>query len=147
VSEFRLQGFELMSMAGAMAAGSVAMAVGSVCELHGKGGPGPDVNFRSSFVPAFRHNFFVAGRVSSCENLNAGSGVRAQAASVAEAAKVSPMVKWQESKRIQTQSVVIGPETKTIRSLDWDRDRFDMYVTLALAPMTCQSLPPPWPIR
>lgn len=102
------------------------MAVGSVCELHGKGGPGPDVNFRSSFVPAFRHNFFVAGRVSSCENLKAGSGVRAQAASVAEAAKVSPMVKWQESKRIQTQSVVIGPETKTIRSLDWDRDRFDI---------------------
>lgn len=121
-----------MSVAGAMAA-AVPVAVGSVCELQGgvlKGVAGSDVNLRSSaFIPAFRHSF-VSGRVSSCERVKVGSGVRAQAASVAEAPKVSQMVKWQESKRIQTQSVVIGPETKTIRSLDWDRDRFDMCVTL-----------------
>ncbi|KAG0587056.1 hypothetical protein KC19_2G137700 [Ceratodon purpureus] len=117
-----------MSMAGVMA-GAVPVAVGSVCELQGgvaKHGAGStDVNVRSSFVPAFRHGF-VAGRVSSCERVSVGSGLRAQAASVAEAPKVSQMVKWQETKRIQTQSVVIGPETKTIRSLDWDRDRFDI---------------------
>lgn len=119
-----------MSMAGAMAA-AVPVGVGSVCESPHQGVVRSDLNLRSSFVPAFRHSF-VSGRVSSCESLKVGSGsvgVRAQSASVAEAPKVSQIVKWQESKRIQTQSVVIGPETKSIRSLDWDRDRFDMYVT------------------
>ena len=115
-------------MAGAIAA-AVPVRLGCVCELHGGAGKvaGSDVNLRvTSFVPALNRHSFVAGRV---ETLKVGDGVaRAQAASVAEAPKVSQIVKWQESKRIQTQSVVIGPETKTIRSLDWDRDRFDMCV-------------------
>lgn len=55
--------------------------------------------------------------------------VQATATLTTEAPRVSRIEKWQETKRIQTQSAVIAPETKVIRSLDWDRDRFDMYVT------------------
>lgn len=33
---------------------------------------------------------------------------------------------WEGSKRLQTQVSEIGPDTTCIRSLDWDRDRFDI---------------------
>lgn len=84
-----------------------------------------DVNLRSSaFLP--RQKFVNGAEIRAKGKMRGNVGVRAQAVSVAEEPRVSRMEKWQESKRIQTQSVVIGPETKTIRSLDWDRDRFDM---------------------
>jgi hypothetical protein len=55
--------------------------------------------------------------------------VRAVAVSVDNAPKLSQVVKWQENKRIQTQILPIAADITTIRSLDWDRDRFDMYVS------------------
>lgn len=120
-------------MAGVISA--AVPAIGSVCEVQVSvvKGPGVDGNLRSSFVPAFRHNFARSGRAGTDGLKIRSNGVRAQAVSVAEAPKVSQVVQWQESKRIQTQSVVIGPETKTIRSLDWDRDRFDMCVAFRKA--------------
>jgi len=33
---------------------------------------------------------------------------------------------WEGTKRLQTQTTEIGPDTTCIRSLDWDRDRFDI---------------------
>ena len=33
---------------------------------------------------------------------------------------------FEGKKRLQTQTSVIGPDTTCIRSLDWDRDRFDI---------------------
>ena len=40
--------------------------------------------------------------------------------------KLSKVVKWDLGKRLQTQTTQITPDITTIRSLDWDRDRFDM---------------------
>lgn len=45
-----------------------------------------------------------------------------------------------EKRRLQTQTVTsIAPDVTTVRSLDWDRDRFDMYVLYA----QCTHAPPP----
>eukprot|EP00245_Coleochaete_scutata_P010402 TRINITY_DN3632_c0_g5_i1.p1 TRINITY_DN3632_c0_g5~~TRINITY_DN3632_c0_g5_i1.p1 ORF type:complete len:665 (+),score=115.10 TRINITY_DN3632_c0_g5_i1:96-2090(+) len=52
-------------------------------------------------------------------------GVASAAVAVAPA-KMSKVVKWGEGKRLQTQVAPIAPDTTTIRSLDWDRDRFDI---------------------
>ncbi|CAI5468440.1 unnamed protein product [Closterium sp. Yama58-4] len=40
--------------------------------------------------------------------------------------KMSKIVKWDQGKRLQTQTTTIAADTTTIRSLDWDRDRFDI---------------------
>ncbi|GLC40020.1 hypothetical protein PLESTB_001519900 [Pleodorina starrii] len=40
--------------------------------------------------------------------------------------KMSEVVMWSEGKRLQTQVLPIAEDTMTIRSLDWDRDRFDI---------------------
>ncbi|KAL2650645.1 hypothetical protein R1flu_018773 [Riccia fluitans] len=63
----------------------------------------------------------------------AGGGVRAQSGSVklssavlAEQPKLSKVEKWNGSKRLQTQVSPVAPDITTIRSLDWDRDRFDI---------------------
>jgi hypothetical protein len=85
-------------------------------------------NLRSSFLPNLRQTFAAAAAAavaSSSSRVRVGIS-KAQAVTVAEPPRLSQVVKWQESKRIQTQVLTIGPETKTIRSLDWDRDRFDM---------------------
>lgn len=83
-------------------------------------------NLRSSFLPHLRQTF-AAAAVASSPSSRVRVGIsKAQAVTVAEPPRLSQVVKWQESKRIQTQVLTIGPETKTIRSLDWDRDRFDM---------------------
>lgn len=70
--------------------------------------------------------------------------VQATATLTTEAPRVSRIEKWQESKRIQTQSAVIAPEIKVIRSLDWDRDRFDMYVTCPTPVSLSLSFIPPF---
>lgn len=43
-----------------------------------------------------------------------------------EKPKLSEVGKWQGSKRIQTQIAPVAQDVTTIRSLDWDRDRFDI---------------------
>jgi len=39
---------------------------------------------------------------------------------------MSQVVKWGEDKRLQTQVLQLAADTVSIRSLDWDRDRFDI---------------------
>eukprot|EP00238_Polyblepharides_amylifera_P011544 CAMPEP_0196580318 /NCGR_PEP_ID=MMETSP1081-20130531/28501_1 /TAXON_ID=36882 /ORGANISM="Pyramimonas amylifera, Strain CCMP720" /LENGTH=572 /DNA_ID=CAMNT_0041900157 /DNA_START=273 /DNA_END=1991 /DNA_ORIENTATION=+ len=39
---------------------------------------------------------------------------------------MSEIVEWTSNKRIQTQVAPVAEDTTTIRSLDWDRDRFDI---------------------
>jgi hypothetical protein len=43
----------------------------------------------------------------------------------APAATLSPIELWNE-KRLQTQVLDLAEDTVSIRSLDWDRDRFDI---------------------
>ena len=45
---------------------------------------------------------------------------------------MSKLHKWQGEKRLQTQVLPIAKDTVAIRSLDWDRDRFD--IEFACAP-------------
>lgn len=58
--------------------------------------------------------------------------VRAQAVAVAERpaaeapTRLSDIRHWNNDRRIQTQVLPIAENTITIRSLDWDRDRFDI---------------------
>ncbi|KAK9802723.1 hypothetical protein WJX73_000981 [Symbiochloris irregularis] len=59
--------------------------------------------------------------------------VSTQAASLAEApveaptaTELSKIVEWGQKKRLQTQVAPVADDTITIRSLDWDRDRFDI---------------------
>uniref|UniRef100_A0A0C9RM04 TSA: Wollemia nobilis Ref_Wollemi_Transcript_11596_2105 transcribed RNA sequence n=1 Tax=Wollemia nobilis TaxID=56998 RepID=A0A0C9RM04_9CONI len=40
--------------------------------------------------------------------------------------KLSNVLEWEKGKRLQTQTTPIAPSVTTIRSLDWDRDRFDI---------------------
>ncbi|KAG2499462.1 hypothetical protein HYH03_002409 [Edaphochlamys debaryana] len=53
---------------------------------------------------------------------------RAQAAAVASEPtySMSKVAMWGDNKRLQTQTLPIAEDTVTIRSLDWDRDRFDI---------------------
>eukprot|EP01018_Ginkgo_biloba_P029923 Gb_33629 [translate_table: standard] len=55
--------------------------------------------------------------------------VRAVAAPEFVTSKLSKVLEWEKGKRLQTQISPIAPDVTTIRSLDWDRDRFDMYGT------------------
>ncbi|KAJ7549448.1 hypothetical protein O6H91_07G053400 [Diphasiastrum complanatum] len=43
-----------------------------------------------------------------------------------EAPKLSQIENWQGNRRLQTQTSSIAPDITVIRSLDWDRDRFDI---------------------
>ena len=53
---------------------------------------------------------------------------RAKAVAEPPASEVrnSDITMWEGTKRLQTQTTEIGPDTTCIRSLDWDRDRFDI---------------------
>lgn len=51
---------------------------------------------------------------------------RAAVAVASERGAMSKVEKWGGEKRLQTQTAPIAQDTTTIRSLDWDRDRFDM---------------------
>ncbi len=42
------------------------------------------------------------------------------------AVKLSDIQLWNSDKRLQTQVTEVAEDTLTIRSLDWDRDRFDI---------------------
>lgn len=44
--------------------------------------------------------------------------------------KMSPIEMWNGSKRLQTLVADVAQDTITIRSLDWDRDRFDIEFAL-----------------
>lgn len=44
----------------------------------------------------------------------------------AHTTKLSDIVMWNDNRRLQTQILPIGQDTVSIRSLDWDRDRFDI---------------------
>jgi hypothetical protein len=56
---------------------------------------------------------------------------RAAVAVAPEKGAMSKVEKWGGDKRLQTQTAQIAQDTTTIRSLDWDRDRFDMCVSRA----------------
>eukprot|EP00270_Netrium_digitus_P007188 TRINITY_DN2093_c0_g1_i1.p1 TRINITY_DN2093_c0_g1~~TRINITY_DN2093_c0_g1_i1.p1 ORF type:complete len:652 (+),score=178.64 TRINITY_DN2093_c0_g1_i1:50-2005(+) len=81
---------------------------------------------------SLRSNFFgqtlcaekVTHPTGKCERHSLSGWVRA-ALTVAPT-KLSPVVKWEQGKRLQTQTVEIASNTTSIRSLDWDRDRFDI---------------------
>ncbi|KAH9308362.1 hypothetical protein KI387_036273 [Taxus chinensis] len=51
--------------------------------------------------------------------------IRAEGA-VETASKLSGVLEWENGKRLQVQRTPIAPHVTTIRSLDWDRDRFDI---------------------
>jgi len=53
-------------------------------------------------------------------------GTRTAAGAVDATPKLSEVFTWKEDKRIQTQVLSVAEGTTTIRSLDWDRDRFDI---------------------
>jgi len=53
-------------------------------------------------------------------------GTRTAAGAVDATPKLSEVFTWKEDKRIQTQVLPVAEGTTTIRSLDWDRDRFDI---------------------
>jgi len=63
----------------------------------------------------------VSGRAVECT-------IRAKAVAEPPASEVknSDIQMFEGSKRLQTQVTEIGPDTTCIRSLDWDRDRFDI---------------------
>lgn len=48
------------------------------------------------------------------------------AATAQDVQKLSELMTWNETKRIQTQVSPVAEDTTTIRCLDWDRDRFDI---------------------
>ncbi|CAM6036220.1 unnamed protein product [Sphagnum compactum] len=79
----------------------------------------------ASSFPVLRHKAPQGWKRWETDHLKTKE-VRAVAVSVDNAPKLSQVVKWQENKRIQTQILPIAADITTIRSLDWDRDRFDI---------------------
>jgi flavorubredoxin len=79
----------------------------------------------ASSFPVLRHKAPQGWKRLEADHLKMKE-VRAVAVSVDNAPKLSQVVKWQENKRIQTQILPIAADITTIRSLDWDRDRFDI---------------------
>lgn len=126
-----------------LASTSVATADGpcrSVCHV---------LSCRNAFSPGE-----VGGFAQSCRGLSSRRtqcfrreigrqyiGARAQSAAVAEPPQLSQIELWQEGKRLQTQTCPVVPDVTTIRSLDWDRNRFDMSVRnslLSLSRVQCR---------
>ena len=66
-------------------------------------------------------------------------GARKQHVNAVAASDVwlSEKVEWKEDKRIQTQVTQVAEDTTTIRSLDWDRDRFDIEFGLQVCTKSC----------
>ncbi|CAI5528953.1 unnamed protein product [Closterium sp. Naga37s-1] len=62
---------------------------------------------------------------AASQNVRARS-VEVRAVATEAPTKMSRVVKWDQEKRLQTQTTTIAADTTTIRSLDWDRDRFDI---------------------
>ena len=62
-------------------------------------------------------------------------GTRTAAGAVDATPKLSEVFTWKEDKRIQTQVLSVAEGTTTIRSLDWDRDRFDIEFGLQVSPV------------
>lgn len=63
---------------------------------------------------------------ASAASRTAPGSLEVRAVAVEAAPTMSPVQKWEQGKRLQTQTVKIAADTTTIRSLDWDRDRFDI---------------------
>lgn len=55
-----------------------------------------------------------------------GSSTVVPRAAVVQDTKLSEVEIWADDRRLQTQVLPVGKDTITIRSLDWDRDRFDI---------------------
>eukprot|EP00475_Leptophrys_vorax_P024740 TRINITY_DN34220_c0_g1_i1.p1 TRINITY_DN34220_c0_g1~~TRINITY_DN34220_c0_g1_i1.p1 ORF type:complete len:693 (-),score=42.91 TRINITY_DN34220_c0_g1_i1:347-2314(-) len=97
--------------------------------------PAAEIRSRSSLCARRQGEFFgqelmqraVAGKSGSARPAgSAPRSVEVRAVAVEAAPKMSRVVKWEGEKRLQTQTVQIAADTTTIRSLDWDRDRFDI---------------------
>mmetsp|Transcript_16445 Transcript_16445/g.26488 ORF Transcript_16445/g.26488 Transcript_16445/m.26488 type:complete len:630 (-) Transcript_16445:543-2432(-) len=66
-------------------------------------------------------------RAPGASPLRRGAAVtRAAVAEPAPAVRNSEVTLWEGTKRLQTQVCEVGVDTTCIRSLDWDRDRFDI---------------------
>ena len=72
--------------------------------------------------------FRKSSRQSAVSRRAVQSTTRAKAVAEPPASEVknSDIQMFEGSKRLQTQVTEIGPDTTCIRSLDWDRDRFDI---------------------
>eukprot|EP00271_Cylindrocystis_brebissonii_P015938 TRINITY_DN3901_c0_g1_i1.p1 TRINITY_DN3901_c0_g1~~TRINITY_DN3901_c0_g1_i1.p1 ORF type:complete len:647 (-),score=109.74 TRINITY_DN3901_c0_g1_i1:509-2449(-) len=80
-----------------------------------------------SSVSSFRSN----GAQIAIRSAQIGGGSSCKKAAIRsaltlEAPKLSKVVTWESNRRLQTQIQPIAQDTTTIRSLDWDRDRFDI---------------------
>ncbi|GJP61923.1 hypothetical protein CLOP_g19037, partial [Closterium sp. NIES-67] len=64
------------------------------------------------------------GMQAASQNVRPRS-VEVRAVATEAPTKMSRVVQWEQGKRLQTQTTTIAADTTTIRSLDWDRDRFD----------------------
>lgn len=60
------------------------------------------------------------------EKARRAAPVQAALATAPPSTTLSRVVRWEAEKRIQTQVAPVGEDTTTVRSLDWDRDRFDI---------------------
>jgi hypothetical protein len=131
------------------AAGAVArplwLAPQSVCHMCSSSSTSPQRQPFAS-VPLPRQKTGLLGKkeyLSGCmqiapdsplrrERVERARGVARAAVAVApEKGAMSKVEKWGGDKRLQTQTAQIAQDTTTIRSLDWDRDRFDMCVSRA----------------
>ncbi|CAM6100511.1 unnamed protein product [Calypogeia fissa] len=72
----------------------------------------------------FSGSALLVGRNSSFKRV--GYGAKVMAVMTEEKPKLSEVVKWNQTKRIQTQIAPVARDVTTIRALDWDRDRFDI---------------------
>ena len=82
-----------------------------------------NASFASRKVPEFMSYRLV--RCTDCATVYATAAPPA-AARTTVATKMSEIVLWNGDKRIQTQVLPVADDTVGIRSLDWDRDRFDI---------------------
>ena len=80
--------------------------------------------------------FRKSSRQSAVSRRAVQSTTRAKAVAEPPASEVknSDIQMFEGSKRLQTQVTEIGPDTTCIRSLDWDRDRFDIEFGLEKVP-------------
>lgn len=81
---------------------------------------------QSTWLPSAAHLLLPCSLLAPPARVRVSVSVSASAAAVAAPAKLSSIVNWQPGKRLQTQTAPITSDITTIRSLDWDRDRFDI---------------------
>lgn len=93
-------------------------------------GLGRQASVRSSEL--WNDGFVWRERMGRVERASVGRNASGRGGSVEavlmteEAPKLSEVAEWKTAKRIQTQVAHVARDVTTVRSLDWDRDRFDI---------------------